>query len=290
MPAWRLLAAAGLIPAAAVSAAGEAQTVPVVALEAAPVVDGQLGDWPDSAWIDVPIKPAVDKDDRNRTGEIVVRLATGVADGKIFIAARWSDDSANSDYKNWEWAGSKYRRGKDVEDMFVVRFDMEGDYDSCMLTDKEYQVDVWLWSAARTNPAGYANDMWQLITTKMMERAAEYEGPDGKIVYIRKSADDGEPIYTNTRPDRKTFAGDTLPGVEMTGAQSGSVADVRAQGVWADGHWQLEMSRDLSTGHADDVALDQVATKLGAIGAFNRAASEHKSVSGDLQFDFSALR
>lgn len=286
-----MLAVVGMLPAvAAFASATPPQTLPVVALDVAPAVDGQLGEWPASAWIEVPIKPAVDHDDRNRTGEITVRLAAGVAGDRLYIAARWPDEGEDASYKDWVWNGSRYRRGKNVDDMFAVRFDMDGDYDSCMLSDQEYRVDVWLWSAARTNPAGYANDMWQLITTRLTENAAEYEGPSGKTVFILKRKDEGNPIYANTRPDRKEFKGDRLPGIALTDAPDGSVADVRAKGVWADGFWQLEYSRALDTGHEDDVSLADVATKMGAIAVFNRAASEHKSVSGSLLFDFSALR
>ena len=133
-------------------------------------------------------------------------------------------------------------------------------------------------------------DTWQLITTRFQEQAAEYEGPSGKTVYIKKSRDDGEPIYENTRPDRNKFAGDRLPGIEQLPSPAGSVADVSAKGAWVDGHWQLELSRKLDTGHADDAVLAKGKQRRGAIGVFERGSAEHKSVSGELLFDFGALR
>jgi len=289
----RMIAAAGLFPAAALLADELPPiTIAVGALSAQPTVDGQLDDWSEATWYDVPIKPAVDGDTKNRTGEITVRLASTVVGDRIYIAMRWPDQKADTSYKDWVWSGSKYRRGKNVDDMVALRFDMAGDYDSCMLSEQEYEVDVWRWSAGRSNPAGYATDMWQLITTRFLDQAAEYEGPSGKMVYIRKGKDEGTAIYANTRPNRKVKTADSLPGIQQNSAPDGSVADVRAKGVWADGFWNLEFSRALDTGNSDDAALNQgsAVTKIGAIAVFNRAASEHKSVSGDLLFDFSALR
>jgi len=289
---WLVLAVAtGLVPIAAAQTLVPARmddpplTVPVPRMAAAPTVDGDLADWPAGGWVTVPVRPAVENDDRNRAGNLDVELRAGHHDGRVYLAARWPDPRPDTVFKSWRWSGSRYRRGKEYDDMFAVRFDLGGDYDSCMLSDREYRVDVWLWSAGRSDPAGYADDTWQLMTTRYLEQAAEYEAPSGATVYIRKSRDEGSPIYVNTRPDRKTYAGDKLPGIEQTGNPSGSVADVRAKGRWADGHWQLEMSRALDTGHADDAALVPGKVHRGAIAVFERGYSEHKSASGELHFE-----
>ncbi|HEY5719239.1 MAG TPA: ethylbenzene dehydrogenase-related protein [Gammaproteobacteria bacterium] len=267
-----------------------ALAVPVAVLAAAPTLDGSFADWPDGGWVAVPVVPAVENDSQNRAGRLDVQLRAGVHGDRVYLAARWPDPRADTEFKPWEWDGTRYRRGKQVDDMFAVRFDLDGDYDSCMLSDRDYRVDAWLWSAGRSDPAGYADDTWQLITTRFQEQAAEYEGPSGKTVYIKKSRDDGEPIYENTRPDRNKFAGDRLPGIEQLPSPAGSVADVSAKGAWVDGHWQLELSRKLDTGHADDAVLAKGKQRRGAIGVFERGSAEHKSVSGELLFDFGALR
>ena len=36
----------------------------------------------------------------------------------------------------------------------------------------------------------------------------------------------------------------------------GSRADVRARGIWKDGHWTIEFGRRLDNGHSDDVRFD----------------------------------
>jgi hypothetical protein len=50
------------------------------------------------------------------------------------------------------------------------------------------------------------------------------------------------------------------------------------------------MGRVLVTGHDDDAELPLGGVRVGAIAVFDRNAGEDKSVSGDLHFDFGALR
>ena len=94
------------------------------------------------------------------------------------------------------------------------------------------------------------------------------------------------------RPPRSctAFAGERLPGIHWEVRAEGSAADVSARATWADGTWRLEMSRALVTGHADDAELPLGGVRVGAIAVFDRNAGEDKSVSGDLHFDFGALR
>lgn len=262
-----------------------AETVAVSALSTAPVVDGDLSDWGDG-WRKFRINPAMDGDDKNRTGTLDVELQVGIAGEELFVAARWPDDKADTTYKPWEWKRNKYQRGKDRDDMFAMRFDMAGDFDSCMLADADYDVDVWLWSAGRSNLRNYATDMWHRITLNRLENAAEYKTPGGATVYIQKSADDGLAGFENTRPERNKFQQDRLPGIELTDGPSGSIGDVTARGEWKDGYWQLELKRRLETGHSDDIAFKPGSKIKGQIGIFNQGYAEHKSVSGVLEFDF----
>jgi hypothetical protein len=265
-----------------------AQTITITRLASPPSVDGELGEWGDS-WQSVHLKPAKDGDNKNFTGELDVELQVGVAGDEIFFAARWPDAKAHTDYKPWKWKKSKYKRGKQRDDMFALRFDMGGDFNTCMIEDADYKVDVWLWSAGRSNEMGYATDMWQQISLSPIEDAAEYDTPSGQVVYIKKSADDGVPGFKNNKPNRKKNQGDRLPGVLMTAGATGSLADVTAKGVWKDGFWTLELKRKLDTGHIDDVVLAGIGSIKGQVAFFNKGYAEHKSVSGELSFDFSGL-
>lgn len=278
-------------PALAAAPPPPPQPVAVVKLAKAPGVDGNLDEWGADGWTTVAIHPAVDNDDKNRTGSIEVKLKAGVADGKFHLAAKWPDPKADTKNKPMVWSKSKnkYERGKDRDDMFVVRFDLAGSYDFCMLSKQEYKVDLWQWSAGRSDLAGLAEDYVHVISQAAIENAAEYEVPGGGMVYIKKLRDAGNEVYQNSKAPAE-FKGDELPGVELTGNHSGSLVDVAAKGVWKEGHWHLEMSRALNTGQADDRPFNPGDKLQGAIGVFNDGFAEHKSISYTLLFDFSAAK
>ena len=275
------------------------QVLAVLALPGAVLLDGNLKEWGGDGWIKVPLKPSLDKSERakygleaesqNHTGAITVLLKAGVAQGRFFLAARWPDDNPDTDYKGWEWNGSKYAEGKKRDDMFAVRFHLDGDYDRSMLSGKNYRADVWLWSAGRTNPSGYAEDMMHVISGKLIENAAEYETVDSGTVYIKKSRDAGNPLYKPTRAPKAKQA-DQLASFEALANASGSVADVAAKAVWKDGYWNIEFGRKLDTGNPDDAVFKAGKKLLGQIAVFNHSSDEHKSISEALWFDFSAVK
>jgi len=275
---------AGLLLTPALTwSAPEVLSVPATNLPTAPQVDGQVGEWSADGWKSVAVAPAMEDDKENRTGELTIEFQAAIHNGTLYLAARWPDEEANTNYRPWRWRGTKYRRTKKRDDMFAVRFDMDGDYHECMIAERDYRVDVWLWSAGRSDAIGMAEDMSHRVTTEYTEDAAEYEGPTGKTVYIIKSADAGDPPYRYTRPDRRKFKGNNLASVELANAATGSAADVRAKGQWKDGVWTLEFSRSLSTGHDDDVQFSSGKTFRGQVAVFNRGFSQHKSVSKILE-------
>jgi hypothetical protein len=291
---------ASLLVALPLAAAAQApQLVPVLDLGSAPKIDGDLGEWGSDGWVKVPVKPALEKDervkyglepggDRNQTGSLTVEIKAGVNGGRLFIALRYPDAAADTAHKEWAWRGEKYQRENQHEDMFALRFHMAGDFDRSMLATKDYKVDVWLWSAARTNPAGIAEDMSHHVTTKMLESAAEYETKDGPVIYIAKRRDAGSAPY-EMLPRPRENKGDRLPSF-AAGQAAGSAGDVGAKGVWKAGHWHLEFDRALNTGHADDVVFMPGERITGQLAVFNKGAAEHKSVSEPLVFDFSAVK
>jgi hypothetical protein len=273
--------------------------IPVVLLGTAPKVDGDLGEWGATGWVKVPITPALEKsdrakygldpnDDKNQTGSLTVHLKAGVAGDRFYVALKYPDSSEDTSARQWEWRGEKYVEGKQREDMAALRFHMSGDFERSMLSSKDYTVDVWLWSAARTNPSGLAEDMTHHVTTKMLDAAAEYESPEKKTIYIKKMRDAGTAPY-KLLPKPRENKGDKLPLFELV-TSSGSVADVAAKGRWKAGHWHLEFARALTTGNADDVTFKLGQKIIGQIAIFNQGYAEHKSVSEPLLFDFSAVK
>lgn len=288
-----------LLPLVAHAQVPTPQVIPVANLAAAPKPDGDLGEWGGSGWVKVPVKPALEREERakygldpagerNTAGNLTVELKAGVAAGRFYLAVRYPDDAADAVHKEWSWRGEKYQRENQLEDMFAVRFHLAGDFDRTMLSTKDYKVDVWLWSAARTNPSGIAEDMTHHVTTKMQESAAEYQVKDGPVIYISKRRDEGSASY-EMLPRPKENKGERLPSF-VAGSASGSAADVAAKGVWKAGHWNLEFARALDSGHANDVVIKAGGRITGQIAVFNKANAEHKSVSEPLVFDFGAMK
>lgn len=279
--------------------ADEPKAIRVAALASAPTVDGMADDWGGVAWIKVPITPAVDRndrakfglagEDRNFTGSITVQLKAGVSGGRLYLAARWPDDAPDVEYKGWDLTGERYVESKKREDMFAVRFHADGDFDRSMLAAKTYRVDVWLWSAARTDPLGMAEDMQHSISNRLIEDAAEYATRDFGTIYIKKQRDAGAALYQPVRAPKEPAA-KHLSGIKLNAAAGGSIADVKAKGVWKADFWNLEFSRQMETGNGDDVAFKAGQKILGQIAVFNRSSDEHKSISEPLLFDFSQIR
>lgn len=275
------------------------QVVSVGSLASAPKVDGDLSEWGNDGWVKVPVKPALPRDERakygldpagerNTTGKLDVELKAGVAGGKLYLAVRYADDASDTLYKDWVWRENKYQRENQLDDMFAVRFHLSGDFDRTMLSTKEYRVDVWLWSAARSNPTGVAEDMHHLITTKMQDSAAEYQVEGGPTIYIVKQRDEGVGPYDVVSRPRENKGDKVVSFVAAT--PSGSAADVAAKGVWKAGRWTIEFARALNTTRPDDVVFKPGSKLLGQIAVFNRTGSENKSVSEPLMFDFSAVK
>lgn len=295
-----LLAALALLAGGPASAADAPPlVVPVKPLAKAPKVDGNLAEWGAAGWTDVPVKPALaaadrsqyglePEDDRNQTGNLTVQLKAGTYGGRIYLALRYPDAEPDTVHRPWELRGDKYAESKQREDMLAVRFHLDGEFDRTMLSNKEYRADVWQWSAARTNPSGVAEDLVHRVTTRLVENAAEYTPPNGRTIYIIKQRDAGNAPY-RMLPRPKENKGNRTPSFELQ-TPSGSAADVAAKGEWKAGHWQLEFSRALDTGHDDDVVFRPGQKILGQIAVFNKGYSEHKSVSEPLLFDFSALK
>lgn len=279
--------------------AKEPQLIPVAALAAAPVIDGSVAEWGSVAWIKIPITPAVAPTDReklglagedaNFTGTTLVQLKAGISGGRLYLAARWPDDAANTEYKGWDLRDARYVESKKRDDMFAVRFHLDGDYDRSMLADKSYRVDVWLWSAARTNPLGLAEDQMHSISNREIEDAAEYATRDKGTIYIKKQRDTGSALYQPIRAPKEK-GDEHLPGIKLNPGANGSIADVQAKGTWKAGFWNLELSRQLDTGNTDDVKFKPGQKILGQIAVFNHAANENKSVSEPLLLDFSKIK
>lgn len=191
---------------------------------------------------------------------------------EIFFLFRWEDDTKDdASHKSWLWnkEAKKYEEGPDREDGFAVAFEFKGPFVTDMLAGVESEWDVWQWKAFRTNPQGFAMDRRHVYTLAKPEfKAKEYKAKNGKSVWIARPEDAGDTV------EKKHAAPTDFKGAKVPqyspGKPSDSAADVRAKGIWADGHWTLEMSRKLNTSHKDDVEFDPQRPLKIAVAPFQR--------------------
>lgn len=270
-------------------------TIPVPLLTVAPKVDGSLDEWgalDQTAWIGIKTKNSnMEEDDEDSRADMwrpELQVMAGVFENKLYLAARWRDESQNIIYKPWKKNGVKYTRSNRKDDMFAVRFELRGDFDACMISGKSYQVDLWLWSAGRSNLAGMADDMFHQYAKTPLDPALEFPTRNG-VVYIQKQMDPGEGGWSYTKAPAKSVE-EVVPSVTVQGHPEGSRADVTAMGRWQDGSWTLEMARSLRTADSNDVIFSPGGQITGQLAVFNAEYNMMKKVSPKLTFDFSQIK
>lgn len=261
-----------------------AQTVPIYALASAPTVDGDAGDWAQIPATTVSLH-------KTRPDSVVaaesVSIRGGTRGGRVYLLVEWRDQSADTIHKPWVWDADqgKYLAGPQREDRLAIHWSTDSSYTTDWRSGNEFSADTWHWKASRSNPLGLAHDKSLTISHSKLVRAAKVQTASGGHVYVARPSDSGDKLYTTTRYRR--FAEPLMPKYLLTGNPTGSVADVTARGVWADGLWRLEFSRKLSTGNEDDVALPSRPGKvMGGIAVFDRSENEDHAISETLSFDF----
>lgn len=235
------------------------------------VLDGNTDDW-DA----IPGKSVALTGDG---GVDAVDIKWAVQGDRIFVLAVWADSSENILHKPYKWdeAEKAYSKTKEKEDRFAISLAMTGDFTANKMDGTSYSTDVWHWKASRTNPAGLAHDKWWKVSSEPFDKGEEMEIDDDKVIYLARMSDEGDKLYKSLKFD--TRQEDVMGRYEVNMAATGSIADIKANGVWRDGHWYLEMSRALDTGNADDAVIPVNGDIKIALAAFNNVDGEDHSVS-----------
>ncbi len=265
----------------------ETYTVVVKKLPKPPVIDGDSVEWAGIPENVIKVSPAQADDALNHLGTVNVVLKAGHYRGAIYFVVKWPDPDEDRTHNTWVWdkATRRYVAGEDKEDGVAFKFDIGGDFDYCMLTGKEYSADVWTWRAARTDPAGLAEDGMHVFSRRPIPRAGAKRTLDGPgDIWIRRTTDKGSRIYTISFP--LEYAGDRVARYTVQQDPFGSIADVKAKGKWANGFWTVELMRKFDTGHDDDVKFELTRPVRGAIAVFDNAEAYHHSTSGMITFRF----
>ncbi len=244
-------------------------------------------------------------------------------DDGIYFKFDWKDPTKSVTKGAWKFDGQKWSHQDGNEDRISLLFEIEridkfatkgcavvchvpagktakdGKFGTTSAAEKG---DLWHWKAARSDPAGFADDTWltQISEEKGGRKSDAGKGGDKKNM----TADKSKPMYMPA-PGKKLAAGDVLlvaHAVEIkdyTGFKAGdtltfrmpkmpegSRADIKAISRHADGGWSVILYRKLDTGHDDDVAFNPRKKYNFAMALFDDSGDEDSYDSEVLTLQF----
>ena len=264
------------------SFAASQQVIRVVPLDCMPVVDGNGDDWSAIAAESVPLSFFMPSDVPMADSVIV---KAGWSGDSIYFLFHWWDDSKDVNHKQaiWNADTGKYEKSQQREDRFAIQFAIKGDYTTNWASGKNFVADMWHWKAKRSNPLGLAHDKKTIISTEKLLRSYKMTTASGTSIFIQRPSDLGSRLYSTKRYRKKRS--EQEPTYILNENPTGSVADVRAKGLWQNNHWTLEMKRALATGNADDVVFKVGKHYLGGIAIFNHTEDSEHVISQTLRFE-----
>ncbi|MEW6489420.1 MAG: ethylbenzene dehydrogenase-related protein [Thermodesulfobacteriota bacterium] len=281
-----------LLACAPALAAGEpASVLRARVADRAPLVDGVVDEvWSRAEPIVVRVEPITDDvgaryggfEPKRRSPPVDVTLRALVHGATFYLLARWPDPTESAVRAPWIWdsASQTYVTGPGNEDRFALLLPMGASRPTdCMVSGVTFVGDLWYWKAARSNPAGYADDQTLRLGLREFRGADVLHGPEGKTSYGKRFNDAGNSCVAERTEPPARFAGDVVPRY-VPQEPSGSRGDIRARGVWADGHWTLEMARALDTGDPEgDRALARGDRLEAAVAVFDDVGDYYHSSS-----------
>jgi hypothetical protein len=249
--------------------------------------------------------------------------AVYTADG-IYFRFDWKDATKSVTKGAWKYDGQKWSHQKGNEDRISLLFEInrinnfatkgcavvchvpqgasnakDGKFGTTSAAEKG---DLWHWKAARSDPAGVADDTWltQISEKKGGRKSDAGKGGDQKNMTTDKS----KPMYmlasgkklakndillvahTVEIKDYAGFkAGDTIT-YRMPKTPEGSRADIKALSRHADGSWAVVLYRKLDTGNDDDVAFNPRKKYNFAMALFDDSGDENSYDSEVLTLQF----
>ena len=270
----RVAAMATMATFMGIAAAQAAEVLPAPSIDHEIVLDGNIDDWAAVPGTTVALQ--------GDGGVDSVEIKWAVRGDRIYMLAVWADSTENILHKPYKWdeAEKAYTKTKEKEDRFAISLAMSGDFTANKMAGQPFEADVWHWKASRSNPAGIAHDKWWKVALEPFEKGEEVTMENGQTLYMGRISDKGDKLYKSVKYDTKQE--DVMPRYEVNTNAQGSIADIKAKGVWRDGHWYLEISRALNTGHADDAVVPANGEIQIALAAFNNVDGESHSVSDAL--------
>lgn len=241
-----------------------------------------IGEWEKTEGVTLTLGPTLKNCSAGHLGAVDAVVKAQHTGDVFAIRVSWPDATRSDTHKSlvWDEGSNAYGPGEDMEDRLSLMFNIDGDFSSCMLAGKTFRADVWQWKAARTAPAGLAQDKYHLYSLKPVhEKSKQFINRAGTKVYMARVSDAGDGLYAaNTPPETKTA--DTIPGYVVNTEATGSIADVRAEAVHDGTGWTVTLTRKLDTRHDDDVVFEKGKAYESAIACFDRSDGMHHSTAG----------
>ena len=257
------------------------QTINVRPLNFTPSMNGSFSGWEDVGGVKVPMKGL-----KGGAKISSVTVKAGMRGDDVYIYLQWADSTEDKVHKPYVWNTGKgrYEKSKKLEDRIALQFAMEGDYSTNWASGKSFKADMWHWKAFRSNEIGLVHDKMTIISTQSTKKSYKLKTNSGKTVYISRPSDKGDRLYKSVRYRKKDK--DVMPSYSLTRNPSGSIADIRAKGVWKGGMWTVVMKRKLSTGNPDDVKFSSGKSVKGGIAVFDQSGNDRHDISETLVFQF----
>lgn len=226
----------------------------------APAIDG-LSD--DTVWQTAPSVTVLDY-----ASQRPITVKSVHTNDEIFLLVQYPDAAPSETHKSlgWDYGDEIYKQLNDREDLCVIKWSMVGNKVNLSLQRAEpHTADVWFWKAKRTNPIGYADDKYDLLTKTQSKQSNPISSQNNEILYLQRIPDEGEAPFKEQLVFE--YQGDVISQYVYQ-TPTGSHADVKAKGLWDNGFWMIEFARKLNTGYQDDIAFIPGQTYLFGIGLY----------------------
>jgi len=245
-------------------------------------------------------------------------------DEAVYFLFKWKDPTLSVVKGAWQFDGEKWSHQKGNEDRISLLFEInrinnfatkgcaivchvpqgapnakDGKFGTTTAAEKG---DLWHWKAARSDPAGVADDTWltQISDKEGGRKSDAGKGGDQKNMTEDKSAPKymlapGKSLAKNDIllaahsveiPAGTVFkAGDMLT-YRMPKTAEGSRGDIKAESRYAGGGWTVMLHRSLDTGNEDDVAFNTRRKYNFAMALFDDSGDENSYDSEVLTLEF----
>lgn len=296
------------------------QTLSAKSVKAAPAgLDDKV--WSTAKAIEVPFE-GKESFAGKKTSVTTSAVYTG---DSIYFLFKWADPTLSVTKEAWKYDGLKWSHLQGNEDRISLLFEInrinnfatkgcavachvpqgapnakEGKFGTASEAEKG---DLWHWKAARSDPAGFADDTW-LGKTDMKK--------SGRKSDSGKGGDKSNMTDDKTRPrymlapgkelaknnillashaveisDYSVFKSGDIITYRMPNMPEGSGADIKAVSRWANGQWTVMLYRQLETGHDDDVAFNPKKNYNFAMALFDDSGDENSYDSETITLEFS---